>query len=182
MLTWNMIRRIMNCCCCRWKNGMHRSFTDQDSAEPGKICFCSIISGIKPWQCSRISCTTPFYPTWKPATNCSNQSVSWIWNCVPTVSISNPRSLPKYWNKGSEFGKFPSANAECDVTVYHCRKSDGGLFFSDYKGFEKCLNIFLSDRELSSKIGQNGYSYLKENFTWPLIVDRFLQFTGITTP
>ena len=73
-------------------------------------------------------------------------------------------------------------NEHCDVTVHHCRESNGGLFFSDYEEFERCLNFIRHNPEVARKMGQNGYRYLKNNFSWQLIVDRFLEYTNILVP
>lgn len=72
-------------------------------------------------------------------------------------------------------------NEECDVTVHHCRKSNGGLFFANYDEFENCLNYIFSNKDLSDRMGRNGFEYLQKNLTWPLIIDRFLQFVDVSS-
>jgi len=92
--------------------------------------------------------------------------------CQPSARESFSYVIMEAWMM-----KIPAlVNEACDVTVHHCRQSNGGLYFSSYDEFNRCLNLFIESPELSKKMGENGYKYLKQNFTWPVIVDKFLQY------
>ena len=55
-------------------------------------------------------------------------------------------------------------HADCNVTKDFVNKSQGGLLFSDYKEFAGCLDYFLSQPERGNEMGNNGRSFVFENF------------------
>ena len=67
-------------------------------------------------------------------------------------------------------------HADCAVTKYHSIKSNGGLYFSNYEEFEECINFYLDNPELSNNMAENGKIYVKDNYNWDTIVDRYNAF------
>lgn len=65
---------------------------------------------------------------------------------------------------------------ECAVTKNFAIESNGGLYFKDYFEFEGCLNFLLKNEELANIMGKNGRRYVLENFTWDVIVKKYLNF------
>lgn len=65
-------------------------------------------------------------------------------------------------------------NGKCDVLKGHCTRSNAGLYYKNYYEFEGCVNYMLSHKEEMSLMGQNGVSYVEENYTWDKIVNRFV--------
>lgn len=61
-------------------------------------------------------------------------------------------------------------NARCEVTKEHCRKSDAGLYYGDYFEFEGIVNYLLQHPEIAHQMGENGYRYVQENYTWERVV------------
>ncbi|MGB4091790.1 MAG: glycosyltransferase family 4 protein [Ruminococcus flavefaciens] len=70
---------------------------------------------------------------------------------------------------------------ECAVTRNFASESNGGLYFSDYFEFEGCTDFFLGNKEKSAAMGQNGCRYVKENFDWDVIVQKYISFFGTLT-
>ncbi|SDB18901.1 glycosyltransferase family 4 protein [Butyrivibrio sp. INlla16] len=68
-------------------------------------------------------------------------------------------------------GKPVLVNGECEVLKGHCDKSGGGLYYTDYEGFEKGLTTLLSDPSLREEMGEKGKSYVNERFNWKVICD-----------
>ena len=64
----------------------------------------------------------------------------------------------------------------CEVTKRFASDSNGGLYFSDYFEFEGCTDYFLSHCEKSAIMGQNGKEYVKSNFDWDVIVEKYIRF------
>jgi glycosyltransferase involved in cell wall biosynthesis len=62
------------------------------------------------------------------------------------------------------------------VTKDHCIKSNGGLYFSNYEEFEECINFYLDNPELSNNMAENGKKYVKDNYNWDKIVDKYKVF------
>lgn len=64
-------------------------------------------------------------------------------------------------------------NGKCDVLKGHCVRSNGGLYYKNYREFEGCVNYLLEHRDIADGIGKNGHKYVDENFRWDKICDRF---------
>lgn len=60
-----------------------------------------------------------------------------------------------------------------DPLKQHCIKGKGGLYYADYQEFEADLNLFLNDKRLREVLGNNGCEYVKENYSWPKVVDKY---------
>ena len=73
-------------------------------------------------------------------------------------------------------------NAYCDVTVGHCRRSGGGLWYRSYAEFEVALDRLLSDRELAKTLAAQGKRYVYNTYRWDDIIDRYLRFLDALTP
>ncbi len=73
-------------------------------------------------------------------------------------------------------------SGKCDVTKNFAVESGGGLYFSNYPEFERCVEYLRTHEDAAAQMGQNGGDYVRENFAWPVIVERyrtyFEQLTG----
>jgi glycosyltransferase involved in cell wall biosynthesis len=67
-------------------------------------------------------------------------------------------------------------NGRCEVTVEHCRRSSGGLWFDGYASFEVALDTLLADASLRAAMGAAGKAYVDEHYRWPTLVDRYRRF------
>jgi glycosyltransferase involved in cell wall biosynthesis len=65
-------------------------------------------------------------------------------------------------------------NEACAVTRYHCRQSNGGLYFKDFFEFEACLNFLLERPLLRRRMGELGRRYVQQNYAWPAVAERIL--------
>jgi glycosyltransferase involved in cell wall biosynthesis len=66
------------------------------------------------------------------------------------------------------------ANALCDVLAGQCRRSNGGLFYRDYREFREALSLLLASPELRRAMGENGGRYYQANYTWEAIENKYL--------
>ncbi len=64
-------------------------------------------------------------------------------------------------------------NGRCDVLKGHCVRSNGGLYYKSYYEFEGCTNYILEHECTAEIMGKNGQAYVKDNYTWDKIVNRF---------
>jgi glycosyltransferase involved in cell wall biosynthesis len=71
-------------------------------------------------------------------------------------------------------GKPVLANALCDVLQGQCRRSNGGLYYADYREFREALSLLLSSPGLREALGGNGRRYYEDNYTWPAIENKYL--------
>ena len=65
------------------------------------------------------------------------------------------------------------AQAGSKVVVDHCRKSNGGLYYRDFEEFEGILNLLLKDKNVAKALGRNGQRYVKENYGWSRLLDKY---------
>jgi len=55
----------------------------------------------------------------------------------------------------------------------HCLKGKSGLFYSNYQEFEEALNLLLKDIKLRRVMGENGLQYVRENYSWPVVIEKY---------
>jgi len=66
------------------------------------------------------------------------------------------------------------ANALCDVLQGQCRRSNGGLYYRDFREFREALSLLLASPELRRAMGENGRRYYQDNYTWEAIENKYL--------
>ena len=67
------------------------------------------------------------------------------------------------------------ANAACAVLRGQCRRSGGGLYYSNYDEFREVLQVLEGDAALRARMGRSGHAYFEENYAWPVILDKYLK-------
>lgn len=61
-------------------------------------------------------------------------------------------------------------NGQCEVLKTHCKKSNAGLYYTNYTEFKECLELLLENENLSTKMGENGERYVYDNYDWDVII------------
>lgn len=68
-------------------------------------------------------------------------------------------------------------NGKCDVLKGHCKRSGAGIAYEDYRQFEAAINRVIneigSDGDLCRAIRNNAMEYVRNNYTWDIIMKRF---------
>ncbi len=64
-------------------------------------------------------------------------------------------------------------NARSAVLVEHCVRSNGGLWYEDKHEFVECLNVLLADARLRSRLGDNGREYVRKNYRWDVVLEKY---------
>jgi glycosyltransferase involved in cell wall biosynthesis len=64
-------------------------------------------------------------------------------------------------------------NARADVLVEHCHKSNAGLYYQDREEFIECAKLLLADERLRERMGRNGKEYVKRNYRWDVILQKY---------
>lgn len=67
-------------------------------------------------------------------------------------------------------------NARCAVTVEHCRRANGGIWYSGFASFEAALRRLLASEDLRASLANSGARYVQERYQWPAIIDRYAGF------
>ncbi len=61
-------------------------------------------------------------------------------------------------------------NGESAVLKGHCVKSNGGLYYTSYYGFESKSLQLINNETLVKELGNNGFDYVRRNFSWDIII------------
>lgn len=82
--------------------------------------------------------------------------------CQPSVNESFSRVIMESW-----LNEVPVVvHAGCAVTVGHCRRSGGGLWFRDYPEFAEIMDLLLGDEGLRRRLGAAGRRYVLAECSW----------------
>jgi glycosyltransferase involved in cell wall biosynthesis len=60
-----------------------------------------------------------------------------------------------------------------DPLKQHCINGKGGIYYANYQEFAAGLDLFLKDDKLRRLMGYNGYEYVRENYSWPKVVQKY---------
>jgi glycosyltransferase involved in cell wall biosynthesis len=86
----------------------------------------------------------------------------------PSRMESFSRTVMEAWLAGTPVIAFDQS----EVVAWHCRRSGGGVTFSDRAGFAECLRLFASQPDLAAEMAAAGRRYVIENYTWSTVLDR----------
>jgi glycosyltransferase involved in cell wall biosynthesis len=64
-------------------------------------------------------------------------------------------------------------HARGSVLTYHCRRSNGGLWFANYPEFEEMVGRLERDDVLRRALGAHGREYVQVEYGWPRVLERF---------
>ena len=57
----------------------------------------------------------------------------------------------------------------------HCVSGDCGLWYTEYVEFAAALDLLLSDGNLRTALGQKGKDYVRQNYSWKKIIEKYEQ-------
>lgn len=88
----------------------------------------------------------------------------------PSAVESFSIALMEAWLQGTA----ALVNGNCAVLREHVLRSGGGLPYTDYYEFEAALDYLLARPSLRREMGKRGQSYVRQNFRWEGVVERFV--------
>lgn len=62
-------------------------------------------------------------------------------------------------------------NGYSPVLVGQCRRSNAGLYYTNYAEFEAEMEYLLSNPDICRKLGENGEKFVAENYNWNVVID-----------
>jgi glycosyltransferase involved in cell wall biosynthesis len=71
-------------------------------------------------------------------------------------------------------GKPVLANGKCDVLKGQVIRSRAGLYYESYAEFAEALHAITSARALRQSMGENGRTYFRSHYAWPVIERKYL--------
>ena len=63
--------------------------------------------------------------------------------------------------------------ARSDVMREHIQRSDGGLTFADYEEYRDAVDTLLANEDRRRELGEAGKTYVREQYSWPAVRQRF---------
>jgi glycosyltransferase involved in cell wall biosynthesis len=91
--------------------------------------------------------------------------------CHPSTNESFSIVILESWLAGTPV----LVHAAGDVMPFHCRKSNGGLWFRNYPEFEEQLSLLLEYPELSKAMGTSGQRYVQDEYVWKAVEARLIK-------
>jgi glycosyltransferase involved in cell wall biosynthesis len=70
-------------------------------------------------------------------------------------------------------GKPVLANGKCDVLRGQCRRSNAGLYFSDYYEFREALAHLEESPDLRLGLGENGRKFYHQHYRWEVVEGKY---------
>jgi glycosyltransferase involved in cell wall biosynthesis len=65
------------------------------------------------------------------------------------------------------------ASARSFAAAEHCRRSNGGLWYSNGEEFAAALRLLMTDDRLRAALGRNGRRYVQQHHRWDAVLARF---------
>ena len=88
---------------------------------------------------------------------------------MPSAHESLSIALLEAWS----VGKPVLVSARSKVLVGQCKRSQGGLWYSDTEEFCAALEYLLQDATLRRRLGAQGRHFVAANYDWPRIVEAY---------
>jgi glycosyltransferase involved in cell wall biosynthesis len=64
-------------------------------------------------------------------------------------------------------------NQQCEVLHQHIAASNGGFSYSGSNDFNDKLNTVLQNQQQADELGENGYQYVQQNYSWETVLNKF---------
>lgn len=72
-------------------------------------------------------------------------------------------------------------NGRSEVLKDHCLRSNAGLFYGDVDEFVEALGLLVRDVRLRDTLGANGRLYVREEFRWEIVLERWRRLLATVT-
>ncbi len=89
--------------------------------------------------------------------------------CQPSLNESFSLTVMESWLAGRP----ALVHGDCAVTRGHVQRSSGGLWFRSYDDFVGAIEWLQGNPDQAAQMGRNGQRYVRENYTWAAVVERF---------
>ena len=66
-------------------------------------------------------------------------------------------------------------SGHCEVLVGHCRRSNAGLYFTNYREYAATVDYLTTHPAEYKVMCENGKKYVEENYKWDVIVGKYIR-------
>lgn len=89
--------------------------------------------------------------------------------CQPSLNESFSLVIMESWLMGRPV----LVHRDCAITQGHVQRSKGGLWFRTYEEFVAAFEWLRDHPQEATQMGANGRAYVRQNYTWSAVADRF---------
>ncbi len=120
----------------------------------------------------------PEEKSWLKITGQVSEDEKWavLRDCSLLVSPSYYESFSLVLMEAWSVGIPVLVNGRCAATTEHVHRSKAGVVFQNYPEFEIALETILNHQTIRDELGQKGKLYVEKNFTWSVVIDRYINF------
>jgi glycosyltransferase involved in cell wall biosynthesis len=104
------------------------------------------------------------------------EKFSLIESCEFLINPSRFESLSIVIMEAWLLEKTVLVNGNCEVLVGQCKRSNGGLWYSNYEEFESSIMWMLNNGKKRVCLGENGKKYVLANYSWNVIERKLKNF------
>jgi glycosyltransferase involved in cell wall biosynthesis len=90
------------------------------------------------------------------------------WLLMPSPHESLSMALLETWS----VGRPALVNGACDVLTSHCRQSNGGLWYNNFREWSAALSIV--DEDTKRALGRQGQAYVERCYSWERVERDYL--------
>jgi glycosyltransferase involved in cell wall biosynthesis len=72
-------------------------------------------------------------------------------------------------------GKPVVANGRTEVLQGQCRRSNAGLWYTNYEEFKEIILLLAENEGLKKILGKNGRTFFETHYSWPVIENKYLR-------
>jgi glycosyltransferase involved in cell wall biosynthesis len=74
------------------------------------------------------------------------------------------------------------ASSRNSAAVEHCTRANGGLYYANREEFVEALRLLMTNARLRNRLGENGRTYIRQNFRWDAVLGRFDRLVARARP
>jgi glycosyltransferase involved in cell wall biosynthesis len=72
-------------------------------------------------------------------------------------------------------GKPVVANGRTEVLQGQCRRSNAGLWYTNYDEFKEIILLLCENNEIKEVMGRKGKAFFEKHYSWPVIENKYLR-------
>lgn len=105
-----------------------------------------------------------------------DERFAWLQNAKALILPSPFESLSLVTLESWALGVPVLVNGQCEVLAGHCKRSNGGLYYTSQDEFMAALELLRSNPNLCRRFGENGRRYVEKSYDWNVVTQGYLAF------